>query len=104
MGFVAFGIFIVSCGLIHFMAAITLWEPMLWLAGGVKIAISARRDGDGMIEIAVRDHGLGIPTEHRRACSRKLPGAPDGVPERMGLGLYIARELGPGGQDLDRVP
>jgi signal transduction histidine kinase len=34
--FVAFGVFIVSCGLTHFMAAITLWEPMYWLAGGVK--------------------------------------------------------------------
>jgi signal transduction histidine kinase len=34
--FVAFGVFIVSCGLTPFMAAVTLWEPMYWLAGGVK--------------------------------------------------------------------
>ncbi len=34
--FVAFGVFIISCGLTHFMAAVTLWEPVLWLAGGIK--------------------------------------------------------------------
>ncbi len=34
--FVAFGAFIVSCGLTHFVAAVTLWEPVYWLAGGVK--------------------------------------------------------------------
>ena len=33
--FVAFGVFIISCGLTHFMAALTLWEPMYWLAGGI---------------------------------------------------------------------
>jgi PAS domain-containing protein len=33
--FVAFGIFIISCGATHFMAALTLWEPAYWMAGGV---------------------------------------------------------------------
>ncbi len=33
--FVAFGVFIISCGATHFMAALTLWEPVYWLAGGV---------------------------------------------------------------------
>ncbi len=34
--FVAFGVFIISCGLTHFVAAITLWTPLYWIAGGVK--------------------------------------------------------------------
>jgi len=34
--FVAFGVFIVACGLTHFAAALTVWEPVYWLAGGVK--------------------------------------------------------------------
>ena len=33
--FVAFGVFIISCGATHFMAALTLWEPVYWMAGGV---------------------------------------------------------------------
>ena len=34
--FVAFGIFIIACGMTHFMAVLTLWEPVYWFAGGVK--------------------------------------------------------------------
>ncbi len=34
--FVAFGFFIISCGLTHFFAALTLWEPLYWIAGGIK--------------------------------------------------------------------
>jgi signal transduction histidine kinase len=34
--FVAFGIFIIACGITHFMAAVTLWEPAWWLAGSIK--------------------------------------------------------------------
>lgn len=34
--FVAFGVFIVACGLTHFAAAVTVWEPIYWLAGGIK--------------------------------------------------------------------
>ncbi|MDP9353687.1 MAG: ATP-binding protein [Chloroflexota bacterium] len=34
--FVAFGIFIVACGLTHFAAAVTVWEPIYWLTGGIK--------------------------------------------------------------------
>jgi len=34
--FVAFGVFIISCGLTHFVAALTLWAPLYWVAGGVK--------------------------------------------------------------------
>ena len=45
--FVAFGVFIISCGATHFMAALTLWEPVYWMAGGVlwitALARSARR-------------------------------------------------------------
>ena len=34
--FVAFGLFIVACGLTHFMEIWTLWQPVYWLSGGVK--------------------------------------------------------------------
>lgn len=34
---VAFGVFIVACGATHFMEVITLWTPLYWLAGDVKV-------------------------------------------------------------------
>ncbi len=35
--FVAFGLFIVACGLTHFMEVWTLWQPVYWLSGAVKV-------------------------------------------------------------------
>jgi len=35
--FIAFGTFIVACGMTHFMEVVTLWKPYYWMAGGVKI-------------------------------------------------------------------
>jgi signal transduction histidine kinase/ActR/RegA family two-component response regulator len=34
---VAFGVFIIACGLTHFMEVVTLWTPVYWLAGDVKV-------------------------------------------------------------------
>jgi signal transduction histidine kinase len=34
--FVAFGLFIIACGLTHFMEIWTLWHPSYWAAGGLK--------------------------------------------------------------------
>ncbi len=39
--FVAFGLFIITCGLTHFMEVWTLWEPVYWLSGGVKVVTAA---------------------------------------------------------------
>jgi signal transduction histidine kinase/ActR/RegA family two-component response regulator len=33
----AFGLFIVACGMTHFMEVLTLWTPVYWLAGDVKV-------------------------------------------------------------------
>ena len=35
--FVAFGLFIVACGMTHFMEVWTLWQPVYWLSGAVKV-------------------------------------------------------------------
>jgi len=35
--FVAFGTFIIACGMTHFMEIWTLWHPSYWVAGGVKV-------------------------------------------------------------------
>jgi signal transduction histidine kinase/ActR/RegA family two-component response regulator len=33
----AFGTFIIACGMTHFMELITLWTPVYWLAGDIKV-------------------------------------------------------------------
>lgn len=35
--FVAFGLFIVACGLTHLMDVVVLWMPLYWLAGDLKL-------------------------------------------------------------------
>src|SRR6266542_3170430 len=35
--FLAFGIFILACGATHFMEVWTLWTPLYWLSGVVKL-------------------------------------------------------------------
>ena len=35
--FLAFGLFIVACGFTHFMEVLTVWKPLYWLAGDIKV-------------------------------------------------------------------
>jgi len=39
--FVAFGLFIITCGATHFMGIVTLWTPLYWWSGGVKVVTAA---------------------------------------------------------------
>ncbi|HEY9247797.1 MAG TPA: ATP-binding protein, partial [Rariglobus sp.] len=39
--FAAFGLFIISCGLTHFMEVWVIWEPVYWLSGYVKVVTAA---------------------------------------------------------------
>jgi signal transduction histidine kinase len=39
--FLAFGLFIVSCGMTHFMEVWVIWEPVYWMSGYVKVVTAA---------------------------------------------------------------
>jgi signal transduction histidine kinase len=39
--FLAFGLFIVSCGFTHFMEIWVVWQPVYWLSGYVKVVTAA---------------------------------------------------------------
>jgi PAS domain S-box-containing protein len=39
--FIAFGTFIIACGATHFMEVWTLWTPVYWLSGAVKLVTAA---------------------------------------------------------------
>ena len=39
--FLAFGLFIISCGFTHFMEVWVIWEPVYWLSGYIKVVTAA---------------------------------------------------------------
>ncbi|MGQ0593230.1 MAG: ATP-binding response regulator [Gammaproteobacteria bacterium] len=39
--FLAFGLFIIACGVTHFMEVWTIWQPTYWLSGYVKLITAA---------------------------------------------------------------
>lgn len=70
-------------------------------APGSKIEVELRQADDDRVEIAVRDHGTGVPDEMKsRIFDRYVRtresggGAPEtGEQEGLGLGLYISRQI-----------
>jgi len=62
-------------------------------AGG-PIEVDVSRPDPGNVSIAVRDHGIGIPVEHRqRLFDRAYRVRPGDNVAGMGLGLFIARQI-----------
>jgi excisionase family DNA binding protein len=60
--------------------------------GGPIDVVLARREGRA--ELAVRDHGLGIPPEHReRLFERFFQAHAQGHRSGLGLGLYLSRQI-----------
>ena len=43
--YLAFGLFIVSCGMTHFMDAVTVWRPVYWVDGGIRAFTAAASVG-----------------------------------------------------------
>ena len=63
---------------------------------GTSVEVGARIDGAGMLEVAIRDHGPGIPAEHLERIFEKFRQVEDnraGKPQGTGLGLAICREI-----------
>jgi two-component system OmpR family sensor kinase len=75
-----------------------LGNAVVHTPAGVPIEIAVRRD-DGSVELEVRDHGPGLPTDHpddlferfwRRGAERAEGNGQAGGPERRGAGLGLA--------------
>ncbi len=63
-------------------------------AEGSSIEIDVSQAGEGTLEIAVRDHGVGIPTEKRaRIFERFYQAHGSGFQSGLGLGLYVSGEI-----------
>jgi signal transduction histidine kinase len=59
--------------------------------GPIEVTLSQR---EGLVELAVRDHGLGIPPERReRIFERFYQAHADSNRSGLGLGLYLSRQI-----------
>lgn len=60
--FVLFGVFIVACGLTHFMEVWTLWFPDYWLSGSVKAITAAASVPTAFLLFRLMPRALAIPS------------------------------------------
>ena len=58
--FVAFGAFIVACGLTHFVTAMIVWEPLDWIASGVTYATAVISAGTAFMIPSLVPHAMGV--------------------------------------------
>lgn len=47
--YLAFGVFIITCGLTHFLDVVTIWSPVYWLDGGVRAITAAASVGTALL-------------------------------------------------------
>jgi len=85
--FVAFGIFIISCGLTHVLEVWTLWTPLYWLSGSMKAvtAVASLTTASMLIPLVPKALALPSPSQllsaHERATrsEARLHAATDGM-------------------------
>lgn len=71
--FVCFGVFIAACGATHLMEIVTLWIPMYWLSGGVKIITAFASLPTAVLLARVVPRVLELPTaQELRAAHEEL--------------------------------
>lgn len=47
--YLAFGVFIVTCGMTHFLDVVTVWHPVYWLDGGVRAVTAVASVGTAIL-------------------------------------------------------
>ncbi|HEY8219255.1 MAG TPA: ATP-binding protein [Methylobacter sp.] len=57
-----FAVFIVACGSTHLMSAITVWMPLYWLDGALKVVTAVVSLATAMLMIWVIPRALSVPT------------------------------------------
>ena len=70
--FIAFGLFIITCGLTHFMEIWTLWRPVYWLSGGVKAVTAVASVTTAMVMPAMVPKALTTIRSARLSREREL--------------------------------
>ncbi|HXN52938.1 MAG TPA: ATP-binding protein [Candidatus Acidoferrum sp.] len=69
--FWAFGLFIVSCGVTHFLEIVTVWKPVYWLSAAAKAITAAASVGTSIVLIIAADDIVDFVRTAREAASRR---------------------------------
>ena len=69
--FWAFGIFIVSCGMTHFLEVVTVWKPVYWLSAATKIITAAASVGTAIVLVIAADDITAFVHTAREAATRR---------------------------------
>jgi PAS domain S-box-containing protein len=67
--FWAFGLFIVSCGVTHFLEIVTVWKPVYWLSAAAKIVTAAASVGTAIVLLVAADDIVDFVHTARQAAS-----------------------------------
>jgi PAS domain S-box-containing protein len=70
--FLAFGVFIVACGMTHLMEVWTLWDPRYWLAGEIKVVTSVASVATALALPPLVPRVLNMVKDARLSRERKL--------------------------------
>src|SRR5690349_8644076 len=68
----AFGVFILACGLTHFMEVWTLWRPTYWLSGSVKAVTALASLATGVLLYPVKPRVVRLAEDAALSESRRL--------------------------------
>jgi PAS domain S-box-containing protein len=60
--FLCFAIFIIACGFTHVMEILTIWLPMYWLSGGIKLITALASVSTAILLIMYFPRALRLPT------------------------------------------
>jgi PAS domain S-box-containing protein len=69
--FWAFGLFIVSCGVTHFLEIVTVWKPVYWLSAAAKVVTAAASLGTAVVLIVAADDIVEFVRTAREAASQR---------------------------------
>jgi two-component system cell cycle sensor histidine kinase/response regulator CckA len=69
--FWAFGLFIVSCGITHFLEIVTVWKPVYWLSAAAKIVTAAASLGTAVVLLIAADGIVAFVRSARESAARR---------------------------------
>ncbi len=70
--YVAFGVFIVTCGVTHLLDVATIWHPIYWLDGGVRALTALASAGTAIMLVPLVPKAVGLARAAETAHERGL--------------------------------
>ena len=89
--YLAFGIFILTCGFTHIMDIVTIWSPLYWVDGGLRAVTAAASVGTALLLPPLLPKAVALARGARAAHTRGLE--LEGVVKELGTLYDRTREL-----------